>query len=292
MSKQFRICLDAGHGNGNRTRGVFDPGAVAGGVREADVALDWVLALLWVGRNWFDVDADQIVLTRDDDSDYSPVGRRDDRAMAAGCSHFLSVHCNASVKPWVRGTETLFSEDRGRENSMTFADLVQRAAMGAMRSNDRGVKSERMSQHGDLAVIGKNIESDYKLKSHLSVFEDVKALRRDLAAQVARGELKNEQAVLQLRGAVLDALQSKQAEFVTGRPAARAEGQQVEGGDNGANLGGRAAGQEVGQEVGQAIGRGGERRVPEPDQPSAGGDNRRVDANDAGTGDTAGRAVA
>lgn len=69
MSKQFRICLDAGHGNGNRTRGVFDPGAVAGGVREADVALDWVLALLWVGRNWFDVDADQIVLTRDDDSD-------------------------------------------------------------------------------------------------------------------------------------------------------------------------------------------------------------------------------
>ncbi len=39
-----RICLDAGHGMSNRTPGVFDPGAVAGGVRKADVALDWALA--------------------------------------------------------------------------------------------------------------------------------------------------------------------------------------------------------------------------------------------------------
>lgn len=39
-----RICLDAGHGMSNRTPGVFDPGADAGGVREAGVALDWALA--------------------------------------------------------------------------------------------------------------------------------------------------------------------------------------------------------------------------------------------------------
>lgn len=38
-----RICLDAGHGMSNRTPGVFDPGAVAGGVREM---------IIRKGRKW------------------------------------------------------------------------------------------------------------------------------------------------------------------------------------------------------------------------------------------------
>ena len=35
----MRVCIDPGHGLGNATLGVFDPGAVAGGVREADINL-------------------------------------------------------------------------------------------------------------------------------------------------------------------------------------------------------------------------------------------------------------
>ncbi|MBA4293493.1 hypothetical protein C0431_11055 [bacterium] len=41
LMSQSRICLDAGHGMSNVVAGRFDPGAVAGGVREADVSLDW-----------------------------------------------------------------------------------------------------------------------------------------------------------------------------------------------------------------------------------------------------------
>ena len=149
-----RICLDAGHGMSNRTPGRFDPGAVAGGVREADVALDWALAIRWVGLNWFGIRPGMVVMTRDDHSDHTPVARRDDFAKARDCTHFLSLHCNASGNPLIRGTETFYSEDKGMMASVRFATKVQAAAMGAVGSKDRGLRSERKSQHGDLAVFG------------------------------------------------------------------------------------------------------------------------------------------
>ncbi|ARU40019.1 hypothetical protein CCB80_02250 [Armatimonadetes bacterium Uphvl-Ar1] len=70
------ICLDAGHGMSNRTPGVFDPGAVAGGVREADRR---------EAMNWFGVRARRIALALDDHTDRTEMVRRVDRAKATGC---------------------------------------------------------------------------------------------------------------------------------------------------------------------------------------------------------------
>jgi|GEM_PF-2010119 len=148
----IKLCIDPGHGMGNITS-KYDPGAVGGGVAEADVALQWALALKHVGITEFGVKPEQIVLTRDDASDVTPVGRRDDVALQNGCTHLLSIHCNAA-SPLASGTETLYSEDKGKERSIAFAKLVQKCAVMAVGGKDRGIKSERVTRHKDLSVFG------------------------------------------------------------------------------------------------------------------------------------------
>lgn len=134
---------------GNR----YDSGAVGGGASEADIVLQWALALKHVGMTEFGVKPEQIILTRDDSSDVTPVGRRDDIAIQNGCTHLLSIHCNAGGL-MASGTETLYSEDRGMARSVAFAKLVQGCAVLAVGGKDRGIKSERVTRHKDLAVFG------------------------------------------------------------------------------------------------------------------------------------------
>lgn len=139
----IKICLDPGHGHSNRKSGVYDPGAVAGGVTEAGIVLDWALTGKWLAKEY----GIEVFLTRDDDSDPTPVGSRDDKAEAAGCNYFLSLHCNAA-NGQARGTETFYRDSADK----AFAGIVQAAAMTAMGSKDRGLKSESDSQHTRLAV--------------------------------------------------------------------------------------------------------------------------------------------
>ena len=141
----MRIALDAGHGNKNRGSG-YDPGAVAGGVAEADVALAWAISGRWILTREFGI---EVFLTRDDDSDPTPVGTRDDKAEAAGADLFLSIHANAA-SPNVSGCETYYRDGADK----TFAKVVQACLLSAMGIKDRGVKSESVSQHGSLAVFG------------------------------------------------------------------------------------------------------------------------------------------
>lgn len=140
----IKICLDAGHGMSNRSSGVYDSGATAAGVAEADVALSWVLAGRWLAPQY----GIEVFLTRDDDRDPDPVGSRDDRAEAAGCDYFLSIHCNAA-NGRASGTETYYRDAADK----TFAAWVQAAAVAAVGSKDRGLKSEGESQHPRLAVM-------------------------------------------------------------------------------------------------------------------------------------------
>lgn len=128
----------------NRKSGVYDPGACSGGVSEADVALQWALTLKWVlSRHGY-----QVWLTRDDDRDPDPVGARDDRAEAAVCALFLSVHLNSADAPAARGVETFYRDSRDKE----LAAIVQQACLDATGSKDRGLKTEGQSQHPRLAV--------------------------------------------------------------------------------------------------------------------------------------------
>ena len=139
---KVKLCIDPGHGNKNTGSG-YDPGAESAGHTEADIALQWALTLNWVlsqaGIKTF--------LTRDDDSDPDPVGTRDDRAEAAGCTHFIALHCNCATGT-ASGTETYYRDARDKG----LAAPVQRAALAALGLHDRGLKTESDSQHTSLAV--------------------------------------------------------------------------------------------------------------------------------------------
>lgn len=138
-----KICLDPGHGFSNVKMGRYDPGAVADGVAEADVALQFALTLKWVlGRA-----GAEVFLTRDDDRDSVPVWKRDDLAREAGCTHFLALHCNAGPVT-ASGTETYYRD----APDLDWARVVQQAAL-AMGMRDRGVKHESATRHKRLAVL-------------------------------------------------------------------------------------------------------------------------------------------
>lgn len=140
----MKLAIDPGHGMSNKRDNVFDPGAVAAGVRECDIALEWALTGKFIlpqyGINHF--------LTRDDNLDEVPVGRRDDMAAAAHCTHFLSIHCNAADGK-ATGVEVYYRDISDR----AFAQLVLDSLVEATGLKSRGLKRESESQHSRLAVL-------------------------------------------------------------------------------------------------------------------------------------------
>ena len=140
----MKLAIDPGHGMSNKRDDVFDPGAVAAGVRECDIALEWALTGKYIlpqyGINHF--------LTRDDNLDEVPVGRRDDMAAAAHCTHFLSIHCNAADGK-ATGIEVYYRDISDR----AFAQLVLDSLVEATGLKSRGLKRESESQHSRLAVL-------------------------------------------------------------------------------------------------------------------------------------------
>jgi N-acetylmuramoyl-L-alanine amidase len=140
----MKLAIDPGHGMSNKRDDVFDSGAVAAGVRECDIALEWALTGKYIlpqyGINHF--------LTRDDNLDEVPVGRRDDMAAAAHCTHFLSLHCNAADGK-ATGVEVYYRDSSDR----AFAQLVLDSLVEATGLKSRGLKRESESQHSRLAVL-------------------------------------------------------------------------------------------------------------------------------------------
>lgn len=128
----------------NAREGRYDPGASAGGVTEADIALQFALTLKWrlaeAGIPFW--------LTRDDDRDHTPVGSRDDRARENGCTHFLSLHMNAG-SPLANGTETFYRDVADSR----FAQVIHPAAVIALGLRDRGIKHESLTARKRLAVL-------------------------------------------------------------------------------------------------------------------------------------------
>lgn len=138
------ICLDPGHGMSNRKALVYDSGAESNGYTEADIVMEFanVLRLELVARGF------KVVRTRVNHKDPCPVSRRDDIARAYGAVCMISLHCNAADGN-ARGTETFF---RG-EDDRAFAQVLNTAIVKVMGTKDRGVKTEKSSQHSSLAVM-------------------------------------------------------------------------------------------------------------------------------------------
>ncbi|PRY94945.1 N-acetylmuramoyl-L-alanine amidase [Hasllibacter halocynthiae] len=107
------IVIDAGHGG-------IDPGAVAGGRREADIVLAYARALkeqlLRSGRF-------EVVMTRETD-DFVPLRDRVAVAVAADADAFLSLHADSLGEGAARGGR-VFTFDAGRQSEAT-ARLVER----------------------------------------------------------------------------------------------------------------------------------------------------------------------
>ena len=126
------IVLDAGHGG-------RDPGAVCGGVHEADInlsVLKRVAALIEAGERF------SVKTTRTVDV-YVTL---EDRVMLANDTNaclYLSIQSNACDYPEVTGIETLVSDvlDPG-DPSWQFAEILQDNLTEATHARDRGVRSQ------------------------------------------------------------------------------------------------------------------------------------------------------
>lgn len=150
----MKICIDPGHGNKNRGDR-YDPGAVADGVTEAEIVMDWANEL----RAVLIREGHKVVRTRIDDNDPCPLNRRAKIARDYGCDVMISLHCNAA-NGRASGTETFyrgsgvkaatFPEAKVRE---ALARKVNNAVVQTLGTKDRGVKQEHQTQHGILAVM-------------------------------------------------------------------------------------------------------------------------------------------
>jgi N-acetylmuramoyl-L-alanine amidase len=138
------VILDPGHGMGNRRSGVFDPGAVSGGIREADIALAWVNELRAILR----AAGHKVIRTRVSNTDPAPLGKRAAIATQYGGDIMLSIHCNAA-NGTANGTETFYRGEANRDQ----AERINAALVASMGTRDRGVKTESSSQHARLAVM-------------------------------------------------------------------------------------------------------------------------------------------
>lgn len=128
----MKLCIDPGHGLSNREPGVFDTGAVRGALREVDMVMVWAREL----RAHCKVLGVETWMTRESVADPAPLRTRKSRAMAAGCTHFLSLHVNDSAAARANGVETFWRE----EESRAFAGAVHEIAARCLRLSDRGLK--------------------------------------------------------------------------------------------------------------------------------------------------------
>jgi len=141
--KAMTIILDPGHGMSNRRSGKYDPGAVAGGFTEAEIALAWANELRTILR----AAGHRVIRTRVDAQDPCPVWRRDDIARSYKGDLMLSLHCNST--PGASGTETFY---RGADDK-AMAEKLTAAVCGVLGTKNRGAKTEKESQHESLAVM-------------------------------------------------------------------------------------------------------------------------------------------
>lgn len=138
------IILDPGHGLSNRKDGVFDPGAVFNGVREADIAMDWANEI----RAFLRCAGYNVIRTRINNADPAPIVDRAAIAKEFGGDIMLSIHCNAANGN-ANGTETFYRGEANRKK----AEVINTAVVDALGTRDRGAKLESASQHKRLAVM-------------------------------------------------------------------------------------------------------------------------------------------
>lgn len=136
-----KIAIDIGHGNENRLPGVYDPGVIHGGIREADICLTFGIELeaTLLARDI------PIFMTRTTNETPCPVGKRASRAKKADCTHLVSLHCNSFTNHHTNGVEVLYREE-------TKDKPLARIMVNAI-ANATGLKNRGVFKRTDLAVL-------------------------------------------------------------------------------------------------------------------------------------------
>lgn len=128
------ICIDPGHGG-------HDPGAVGGGLREADIALTHALAL---GDALERVGCVPL-FTRAEDR-YLTLAARCRAANESRAQIFVSIHCNASVNERASGAWVLYAQ--GVERSRKLAESVASYLDANIRPSEPGDAVPHPDQSG------------------------------------------------------------------------------------------------------------------------------------------------
>lgn len=132
---------------GNRTRGVYDPGAVSGTLQEADLVLQWAHRLRVACMS----QGIEVWMTRSTQSEPCPLITRTTRAVQAGCTHLISLHINADQAAQANGVETLHRAPptpKAVHEAETYAEALHDVVIKSTGLRNRGVKVRR-----DLAVL-------------------------------------------------------------------------------------------------------------------------------------------
>lgn len=173
----MRIGIDPGHGMSNRERAKYDPGAVAGGVHEASIALEVarLLADQCRQRDW------KPYMTRTSNADPAPLNQRVAWCRARQCDAIVSIHCNASEKRSAHGTETFYLADEW------VAAAVHGRLVKAFGTRDRGCKQrdlamlryERVAVYCELAFISNDddrailVDPDKQLAAAIAIADGI-----------------------------------------------------------------------------------------------------------------------
>ncbi|WP_338542834.1 N-acetylmuramoyl-L-alanine amidase [Paenibacillus tundrae] len=127
----LKVWIDAGHGG-------KDPGAVANGIQEKDIALKVSLGIKErLEETYEDV---QVLLSRSTDV-FLELRDRTAKANAAGADVLVSIHCNAGGG---KGGFESFRYTSASQNSIKLQETLHKAIMSKLGGIDRGQKSKNL----------------------------------------------------------------------------------------------------------------------------------------------------
>lgn len=127
----FKVWIDAGHGG-------KDPGAVAYGLQEKDIALKVSLGIKErLETAYEDV---QVLLSRSTDV-FLELRDRTSKANAAGADILVSIHCNAGGG---KGGFESFRYTSASQNSIKLQEELHKAIMAKLGGTDRGQKAQNL----------------------------------------------------------------------------------------------------------------------------------------------------
>lgn len=127
----FKVWIDAGHGG-------KDPGAVANGIQEKDIALKVSLGI----KERLEVAYEdvQVLLSRSTDV-FMELRDRTAKANAAGADILVSIHCNAGGG---KGGFETFRYTSASQSSIKLQDTLHKAIMAKLGVIDRGQKAQNL----------------------------------------------------------------------------------------------------------------------------------------------------